>query len=51
MSISSDFRDALSKPHGMHDFGEHHPVLLTLAALAGFLAAFILVSRYLFTML
>jgi hypothetical protein len=51
MSLSSDVRDALTRPQGMRDFGENHPVLLTLGAAAGFLAAFLLVSRYLFAML
>lgn len=51
MSLSTDVRDAFSKPHGMKDFSEHHPVLLTLAAVAGFLAAFVVLSRYLFEML
>ena len=48
MSLSSDVRDALTRPQGLQDFGENHPVLLTLGAVGGFLAAFLLVSRYLF---
>ena len=51
MSLSSDVRDAFSKPHGMRNFSEDHPMLLVLGALVGFLAAFVLVSRYLFLML
>ena len=51
MSLSSDVRDALSKPQGVRDFGENHPVVLTLTVVVGFLAAFMLVSRYLFMML
>ena len=51
MSLSTDVRDAFSKPHGMRDFGEHHPLLISVAAIAGFLSAFIMVSRYLFTVL
>jgi hypothetical protein len=51
MSLSSDVREALTRPQGIRDFGENHPVLLTLAAVAGFLAAFMIVSRYLFMML
>jgi hypothetical protein len=51
MSLSTDVRDAFSKPHGMREFSESHPMLTTLACLAGFLAVFILGSRYLFEML
>jgi hypothetical protein len=51
MSLSTDVRDAFAKPHGMRDFSETHPVLITLAAIAGFLAAFALISRYLFEMI
>ena len=51
MSLTTDVRDAFSKPHGMRDFSEHHPMLITLAVLAGFLAGFVLFSRYLFEML
>jgi len=51
MSLSTDVRDALSKPHGLRDFSEDHPVIITLAAIAGFLAGFVLVSRYLFMVL
>jgi hypothetical protein len=51
MSLSSDVRDALSKSQGMRDFSENHPVIVTLAAVCGFLAAFMIVSRYLFMML
>lgn len=50
MSLSTDVRDAFSKPEGLKAFGENHPVLLTLGATAAFLAAFIFVSRYLFLM-
>ena len=50
MSLSTDVRDVFSKPHGMRDFGDHHPLLISLVAIAGFLAAFIVVSRYLFTL-
>jgi len=48
MSLSSDVRDAFSKPHGVRDFSEHHPMLITLAVVAGFLAAFVMLSRYMF---
>ena len=51
MSLTTDVRDAFSKPHGMRDFSEVHPILTTLACLAGFLAVFILGSRYMFEML
>jgi len=51
MSLSTDVKDAFSKPHGMRDFSEHHPLVITLAAIAGFLTAFVMVSRYLFEML
>ena len=51
MSLSTDVRDAFAKPHGMRDFSENHPMLITLAVLAGFLASFVLVSRYLFSVL
>ena len=51
MSLTNDVRDAFSKPHGMRDFTEVHPILTTLACLAGFLAVFILGSRYLFELL
>lgn len=51
MSLTTDVRDAFSKPHGMRDFSEHHPMLITLAVLAGFLAGFVTLSRYLFEML
>lgn len=51
MSLSTDVRDAFSKPHGMRDFSDHHPLLIGLVAITGFLAAFALVSRYLFTLL
>jgi hypothetical protein len=51
MSLSNDVRDAFAKPHGMRDFSETHPVLTTLGAIAGFLSAFVLVSRYMFEML
>jgi len=37
MSLSSDVRDAFSKPHGIRDFGESHPVVLMLGAIVGFL--------------
>ncbi len=48
MSLSTDVRDAFSKPHGMRDFSEHHPMLITLAAVAGFLAVLVTLSRYMF---
>ncbi len=51
MSLSTDVRDAFSKPHGMRNFSEHHPMLITLAVVAGFLTAFITLSRYLFEVL
>ncbi len=51
MSLSTDVKDAFSKPHGMRDFSEHHPLLITLAAITGFLAVFVVVSRYMFEML
>jgi hypothetical protein len=51
MSLSSDVRDALTRPQGMRDFSENHPVLLTLAVVGGFLTAFMVISRYLFMML
>ena len=44
MSLSSDVRDALTRPQGIQDFGENHPVLLTLGAVGGFLAAFLLIG-------
>jgi len=40
MSLSTDVRDAFSKPHGMRNFSEHHPMLITLAVVAGFLTAY-----------
>jgi hypothetical protein len=51
MSLSSDVRDALTRPEGIRDFSENHPVLLTLAVVGGFLTAFMIVSRYLFAVL
>ncbi|MBV9549990.1 MAG: hypothetical protein JO256_10005 [Alphaproteobacteria bacterium] len=51
MSLTTDVRDAFSKPHGMRDFGEHHPVIITLGAVAAFITAFMTLSRYLFEML
>lgn len=48
MSLSNDVRDAFSKPHGMHEFSEAHPVLTSLAVGGGFIAALMAATRYLF---
>ncbi len=44
MSLSHDIVSATR--HGMHDFSEHHPVILTLAGLAVFIGGLFLACRY-----
>jgi hypothetical protein len=46
MSLSHDIVTAFSKPHGLEDFSEHHPVVLTLGGLAVFVGALFLACRY-----
>jgi len=47
MSLSHDIVTAFSKPHGMEDFSEHHPVILVLSGLAVFVTALFFACRYL----
>ena len=47
MSLSHDIVSAFSKPHGMEDFSEHHPVLLVLGGLAVFVTVLFFACRYL----
>jgi hypothetical protein len=45
MSLSHDIVSAFSR-HGLEDFSEHHPVILTLSGLAVFVGALFLACRY-----
>jgi len=45
MSLSHDIVAATR--HGMHDFSEHHPVVLVLSGLAVFITALFFACRYL----